>query len=202
MRRSLALAGGLLVSLSTVHAVHHDTYDGTYESRLDRFVQRAPQPRRPVDHSMERAGYPQSVRPHAQSSVSKHDNSGYIGGARVTHNNVVHGRGPGAVTGPIRDGVYGTDWTGFREHMGRVFLRPSADPSRANYFYRGYSAEGPRVTDVFALRPLRKAVLEKREDQEKKHGGEGHGEGGHGAEAHGGDAGHGSEGGAKKEAGH
>ena len=81
MRRSVALAGGLLVSLSTVHGWHNDRYDGTYESRLDRFVQRTPQPahglvRGPVDHSMERAGFPQDVRYHSQPSVSQHDHSG------------------------------------------------------------------------------------------------------------------------------
>lgn len=210
MRRYLALAGGLLLSLSSVNAWHHDKYDGTYESRLDRFVQRTPQPahglvKGPLVHdSMERAGYPQNVRVHSQPSVSQHDHSGYVGGRRLTHNNVVHGRGPGSATGPIHDGVYATDWTGFREHLGRVFLRPSVDPSKGRVWTRGYSAEGPRLVDIGTLRPFRKAVLEKREDAEKGHGeghgghGEGgHGEAGHGAEGHGAE-GHGAEG-AKKE---
>ena len=203
MRRSLALVGGLLVSISAAQAFHPWKYDGTCESWLDRYVQRAPCPRRPVDHmSMERAGYPQSVRAHAVPSVGENYNSGYVGGRRVLHNNLC-GRGPGSATGPITEGVYATDWTGFREHMGRVFLAPSPDPSKGRYWYRGYLPEGPRVTDVFAIRPLRKAILEKHEDMEKRHGHgeEGHGgheEGGHGEGGHG-EAGHGAEGGAKKE---
>ena len=184
MRRSLALAGGLLVSLSAVQAGHPYQYDGTCESWLDRFAQRAPLPRRPVEHSMYRAGNPQSVRPHAVPSVTQFDNAGYVGGASLK-NNCLRARGPGSATGPIFDGVFATDYTGFREHMGRVFLASSADPSKGRYFYRGYWAEGPRVVDVFAIRPLRKAVLEAREDAEKHgHAGE-HCEGGHGEAGHG-----------------
>ncbi len=201
MRRSLALAGGLLVSLSAANAFHHDRYDGTCESWLDRFVQRAPHPRRPVDHmSMERAGYPQSVHNRAIPSVTCYDNAGYVGGARLKHNNLT-GRGPGSATGPIYDGVFATDYTGFRGHMGRVFLAASPDPSKGRHFYRGYWAEGPRVVDVFAIRPLRNAVLEKREDAEKReHAGEGHG-GGHGEGGHG-ESGHGEAGHGEKKEGH
>jgi hypothetical protein len=196
MRRSLALAGGLLVSLSSVQAFHPAKYDGTCESRLDRFAQRTPYPHRPVEHSMARAGFPQSVRPHAVPSVTCYDNAGYVGGARLKHNNLL-GRGPGSATGPIYDGVFATDYTGVRQHMGRVFLAPSVDPSKGKSFSRGYWAEGPRVTDVFAIRPLRNAILEQHADQGKhgcchdeEHGGGGHGEAGHGAE------------GGKKEGGH
>jgi hypothetical protein len=189
MRRSLALAGVAVFTISALQAAHHDKYDGTCESWLDRFAQRTPYAHRPVDHSMARAGFPQSVRPHAIPSVTCYDNAGYVGGARLKHNNLL-GRGPGSATGPIYDGVFATDYTGFRQHMGRVFLAPSHDPSKGRYFYRGYWAEGPRVTDVFAIRPLRKAILEKHEDLEKRHEGE---HGGHGAEGHG-EAGHGAEG--------
>lgn len=200
MRRSLALAGGMLLSLSTVQAFHPAKYDGTHESWLDRFAQRAPLRtpyfRYPADHSMERAGYPQSVRPHAVPSVGHVYNAGYVGGARLKHNNLL-GRGPGSATGPIYDGTFAIDYTGFRQHLGRVFLAPSADPSRGRSFARGYWAEGPRVTDVIAIRPLRKAILEKHEDLEKRH--EGH-EGGHGAEGHG-EAGHGAEAGHAPEGG-
>lgn len=199
MRRSLAFAGVALFTFSALQAAHHDTYDGTHQSRLDRFAQRAPMPcllRWPLDHSMDRAGYPQNVRKHAVPSVTEHYNAGYVGGRRLLHNNLA-GRGPGSATGPIYDGVFAIDWTGFRQHMGRVFLAPSADPSKGRYFYRGYWAEGPRVTDVFAIRPLRKAVLALHEDAEHGHGehGGGHGEGGHGEAGHGaaghGEAGHG-----------
>jgi hypothetical protein len=60
-----------------------------------------------------------------------------------------------------------------------VFLAPSADPSRGRPAYLAYRSDGPRVVDVFALRPLRKAVLDQREDiKELKHGKEG----GHGGD--------------------
>jgi hypothetical protein len=199
MRRSLALAGVALFTLSTLQAAHHDKYDGTHESWLDRFAQRAPLRtpyfRYPADHTMERAGYPQSVRPHAIPSVTRFDNAGYVGGVTLKHNNLL-GRGPGSAVGPVYTGVFATDYTGFRQHMGRVFLAASNDPSKGRYFYRGYWAEGPRVTDVFAIRPLRKAVLEAKHDAE--HGG-GHGDAGHGAH----EGGHSGEGhGEKKEGGH
>lgn len=200
MRRSLALMGGLLVSLSAAQAFHPWNYDGTSESWMDRFVQRAPCPRRPVDHmSMDRAGYPQSVHAYAVPSTGENYNAGYVGGRRVIHNNLM-GRGPGSAVGPLQDGIFAVDWTGFRQHMGRVFLAPSADPSKGRYWYRGYWAEGPRITDVYAIRPLRNAVLAKHEDMEKRHGEEGHGghDEGHGEGGHG-EAGHGAEGGAKKE---
>jgi hypothetical protein len=201
MRRSLALAGVALFTLSAVQAGHHSKYDGTHESRLDRFAQRAPRPcllPYPVDHmSMARAGYPQSVRKNAVPSVTDLYNGGYVGGRRVLHNNLA-GRGPGSATGPIYTGVFAVDWTGFRQHMGRVFLAPSVDPSKGRYFYRGYWAEGPRLVDIGTIRPLRKAVLEARHDAEHGHGENGHN--GHG-DAHGdahGEHGHSPEGGAKE----
>lgn len=163
---------------------------------MDRFVQRARLPRQPVEHSAWRAGYPQSVRPYAIPSVTQFDNAGYVGGARLRHNNLM-ARGPGSATGPVFTGVYATDYTGFRQHLGRVFLAPSNDPSRAAVFARGYWAEGPRVRDVFAIRPLRNGILAAREDAEMgAHGGGGHGEAAHGAEGD-----HGPEGGTK-EGGH
>jgi hypothetical protein len=89
-------------------------------------------------------------------------------------NNNLCARGPGSATGPIRDGTFATDYTGLRAHLGRVFLAPSTDPGAGRPLYLSYSAEGRRVPDVFALRPFRKAVLEKREAvEEMKHGTEG-----------------------------
>lgn len=179
MRRSLALTGVAFLSFSLVATAGDHSF-------LDRFAQRAPLPRANIEHSMARAGYPQSVSPHAVPSVTRFDNAGYIGGGSLRNNNLC-ARGPGSAVGPIYDGTFGTDFTGLRAHLGRVFLAPSDDPSRGRDFYRGYSAEGPRLTDVFALRPFRKAVLEKRADvEEKKHGKEG----GHGSEAGHGEGGH------------
>jgi hypothetical protein len=194
MRRYFALTGVLFLSLSAVQAGEH-FFDGTYWSRLDCFVQRAPQPKRPVENSMARAGNPQSVRSCGAPSITCRDYGGYVGGARVCGNNVCS-YGPGSATGPIRDGVFATDYAGLRCNLGRLFLAASADPSCGKPIFLGYQAEGPRVTDIFAIRPLRKACLEKREDMEKRAHCAEHGEGAHGAEN-----GHGPEGG-KKEPGH
>lgn len=180
MRRSAALAGFALLSF----AVPVARADDVSYTRLERWAMRAPLPRVPPEHSAARAGNPLSVKPHAVPSVTRFDHGGYVGGARVCGNNLC-ASGPGSATGPIYDGTFATDFGGFRAHLGRVFLAPSADPSRGEPIYKRYNADGPRVLDVFALRPLRKAVLEAREDAEhRKHGVEGHGAGGHGSEGH------------------
>ena len=141
-----------------------------------RFVERTPYPKYPHVHTMERAGYPMEVRPHATPSVTFRDVGGYIGGGRLRHNNFFV-RGPFAATGPVNDGTYGTDYAGIRVRPGRVFLGASADPSAGPSFGRGYRTDGPFPTDVFALRPFRKALVEKREAaEERRHGHEnGHG---------------------------
>ena len=154
---------------------------------------RTPLPHRPVEHSAARAGNPLSIAPWAIPSLTAHDYGGYIGGGSLKNNNLL-ARGPASAVGPLCDGTYGTDFGGFRAHLGRVFLAPSTDPSRGYPINWNYRAEGPRVTDVFALRPFRKAVLELHEDAEhRKHGGEEHG-GGHGSSGHG-ESGHPPEGG-------
>ncbi|QJW93046.1 hypothetical protein [Frigoriglobus tundricola] len=161
---------------------------------LQRIAERTPLPRRPVEHSAARAGYPQSVSQMAIPGVTRYDNGGYIGGGSIRNNSLV-ARGPGSATGPVYDGTFGTDYSGVRLHLGRVFLAPSADPSHGRPIYLAYRAEGHRLPDPFAIRPLRKAVLEAREDREERlHGKEG---GGHGSEG-----GHGAEAGAGKEGGH
>ena len=187
MRRSLALAGLALVSLSP--AARADD-----RPLLQRIAERAPLPRTPVEHTADRAGYPLSVSRHAVPTYTRYDHGGYVGGASLRNNNLL-ARGPGSAVGPVYDGTYGTDYTGFRAHLGRVFLAPSADPSLGRPIYLAYSSEGRRLTDVFALRPLRKAVLEKREhaeerEHEKEHGEKGHGEAGHAPEGAGKKDGH------------
>jgi hypothetical protein len=145
-------------------------------SKLDHFAQRTPPPRVPYTHTMDRAGHPLAVHSHAIPSVTRFDAGGYVGGGRLLHNNLL-GRGPWSATGPTQDGTFGTDFGGFRTHLGRVFLAPSYDPSRGPALAQNYRTDGPRVTDVFALRPLRKAILEKKHAVEEwKHGGK---EGGH-----------------------
>ena len=140
-------------------------------SAQDRFVERTPLPKRPIENTMERAGNPRRVAWWAVPSVKKHDAMGYIGGGSVKSNNLL-ARGPYSATGPTHDGTIGSDFAGFHMRMGRVFLAPSADPSRGNNIAHAYRTDGPHVPDIFALRPLRKAVLEKKEDIEHRHGGE------------------------------
>jgi hypothetical protein len=191
MRWTIALAGVVPLFLSPARAGDH--------SWLDRFVQRAPLPRQPQEHSAERAGYPLAVRAHAVPSVTQFDAGGYIGGASL-RNNCLRAHGPGSATGPLQDGTYGTDYVGCRQHLSRVFLAPSTDPSAARPIYLRYRAEGPRIPDPFALLAFRKAVFAAREEAEGGHGEGGHGEGGHGEGGHGegGEGGHKAEGGEGK----
>lgn len=137
----------------------------------ERFVERAPLPKKPIDHSMARAGNPRNIAWWAQPSVGKHNATGYIGGGSLKGNALL-AKGPFSATGPTDTGTFGSDFAGFRLRMGRVFLAPSADPAHGPSIARAYRMDGPHVPDVFALRPVRKAVLEKKEDMEKRHGAE------------------------------
>ncbi|HEY1186210.1 MAG TPA: hypothetical protein VGE74_01075 [Gemmata sp.] len=187
MRRLLALTGATLFVFAA---------SGRADDRplLQRIAERTPAPRAPVAHSAARAGYPLNVKPHAIPSVTRFDYAGYVGGGSIRNNNLL-ASGPGSALGvPQSLGTYGTDFGGFRAHLGRVFLAPSTDPSAGKSLQSLYDGDGPRVVDVLALRPLRKAVLAKREDAERA----AHGKEGHGSEAAHGDAGHASEGGEKK----
>ena len=86
---------------------------------------------------------------------------------------------------PATTGTFGWDFGGFRMRPARVFLAPSPSGANRSVIANHYRAEDPfHVTDVFALRPFRKAVLEKHEAKEERHGG------GH-AECHGGEHGNG-----------
>jgi len=129
----------------------------------DRMAERTPLPRTPVDHTMQRAGNPRQVARWAQPSVGRRDMGGYVGGGSLKGNGML-AKGPIVVTGPTEDGTFGTDYVGVRMRMGRVFLAPSADPARGSNVTRNYRTDGPHIPDVFAWRPFRKAVLEKKED--------------------------------------
>ena len=131
----------------------------------DRFVERTPLPRKPVEHTMQRAGNPRTIAPWAVPSVTRYEAGGYIGGGSVRGNSIL-AEGPASATGPISEGVFGTDFTGFQMRMGRVFLAPSANPAAGPSIARNYRTDGPHVPDVFAIRPFRKAILEKKEDIE------------------------------------
>jgi hypothetical protein len=134
----------------------------------DRFVERTPL-RKPVDHTMQRAGNPRNIAWWARPSVSKYDAMGYIGGGSLKGNSLL-AKGPFSATGPSDTGTVGMDFAGFKMRMGRVFLAPSADPSHGSSITRNYRTDGAHIPDIFALRPFRKAVLEKKEDLEHRHG--------------------------------
>jgi hypothetical protein len=132
----------------------------------ERFVERAPLPRNPQPHMMQRSGDSRRIAPWATRSVSRFEAGAYIGGGSLKGNDLL-ATGAASAAGPTTDGTFGTDFAGFRMRMGRVFLAPSADPSCGNSMTRSYRTDGPHVPDVFALRPLRKACLMKREEQKK-----------------------------------
>jgi hypothetical protein len=180
-----AVALGWAWSAGSAAAGDNDKPEGT------RFAERAPMPKHPYPDpdTLQRAGYPNTIAWWAIPGQSRFQTAGYIGGATPQGNHVL-ARGPGAATGPLTTGVFGWDFAGFRMRPGRVFLAPTPTGANRSDIARNYWAEGPHVPDVFALRPFRKAVLEKREAKEghpEEHGGmhtgNGHGEGqpgGHG----------------------
>jgi hypothetical protein len=132
----------------------------------ERFVERAPLPRHPQPHTMQRSGDSRRIAPWATRSVSRFEAGAYIGGGSLKANSLL-ATGAASTAGPTTDGTFGTDFAGFHMRMGRVFLAPSADPSCGNSMARSYRTDGPHVPDIFALRPFRKACLEKQEEQRK-----------------------------------
>jgi hypothetical protein len=169
MRRSYLLAS----ALALVPFVSTSADD---RPLLQRLAERTPMPHHPVEHTMARAGFPQDVKPHAVPSLTRFYLPGYIGGGTPAPM-AFRASGPATGVGHVTDGTFGSDFAGFGLRGGRVFLAPVADPQRGNVFSRGYSPEGPRLTDIGTLRPYRKAILELREAKEHGHGGEGHGGG-------------------------
>lgn len=108
----------------------------------ERFVERTPAQLAPQAHTMSRAGNSASVAWWAKPSVGKHDRGGSV------------------------FGTFGLDFAG--KFPGRVFRPEPADPSRGLPLASGYRTDGPHVPDIFAARPVRKAVIEKKEAKEHK----------------------------------
>lgn len=105
----------------------------------------------PAPHTHERAGTDKPYSHLAAAGKSSHESGGYIGGGKL-----VRGEGRG-----VTDGVFGWDYTFFNRRPGRVFLGWHNDSTKHQTpILPRYAAEGPRVTDVFALQPFKKAVRE------------------------------------------
>jgi hypothetical protein len=172
VRRSLWLVP-VVVAWSAGSAVAQDGH---------RFVERAPVQKHLGPSSQWTAGNSASVACWAVPSPSKCYTAGYVGGASLLHGNNPCARGPCVAPGPVTTGTFGWDFGGFRMRPGRVFLAPSPSGANRSVIANHYRAEDPfHVPDVFALRPFRKAVLEKHEAKEERHGGGEHA-GGHGGE--------------------
>lgn len=98
-----------------------------------------------ADHNFARAGFPRTVARWAQPSRTPEKGPGYVGGSVA-----LGGDGP---VGPI-EGVFGYDCVVVRPD--RVFLGWSHSP--AGPPPGPYVTTGPRVFDVFSVRPVRRAL--------------------------------------------
>jgi hypothetical protein len=101
-----------------------------------------------VDHTHERAGYPQCVAWYAIPGRTAKDTVGYVGGGCLP---IFRGEGRCP-----SDGIFGWDYVGCGWYPGRVFLSwchcaktPLPGP---------YKTDGPHVPDVFSVHPLRHAA--------------------------------------------
>jgi hypothetical protein len=98
------------------------------------------------DHTFERAGFPNVIAPWARPSQSPKYMPGYVGGSIPF--------GGGGPVAPV-DGVFGYDYVGSGP-PGRVFLGWAHHPT---YPRMGpYRTDGPRVFDIFSVRPVRRAL--------------------------------------------
>lgn len=122
----------------------------------ERFAERTTPFLIPARHTAEGTGT--AIGKHAVGGISRYESGGYVGGGKL-----VRGEGRG-----VTDGVFGWDYTGFGRRPGRVFLGWLNDSPKQGTFLPKYNTDGPRVTDVVALQPFKKAV---REAKAEKHGG-------------------------------
>lgn len=111
----------------------------------------------PSPHTHERAGTSKTISRWAVAGISSHETGGYIGGGKL-----IHGEGRG-----VQDGTFGFDYTFFGRRPGRIFLGWHNDSTKHQTpILPRYAAEGPRVTDVFALQPFKKAVREAKHEKQ------------------------------------
>ncbi len=124
----------------------------------ERFVERVPYPHVPIVQSQQQAGYPQQVKPHAVPGVNHSKEAG----------GYVLGR-PQPGTGSATGGTFGWDHVGHPKAPKRWSFAPSINLAKSNT-WDGYDAEGPKVKDIFAVRPFRRAVHEAQDEHGKVHG--------------------------------
>jgi hypothetical protein len=102
-----------------------------------------------ADHTFARAGQSNVVAPWARPTRTPKEAPGYVGGGRPFPGWSGAGRKP-------LDGTFGYDFVGYGLYPDRVFLGwygPEAGPSGGPY-----RTDGPRVFDIFSVRPLRRAL--------------------------------------------
>lgn len=98
------------------------------------------------DHTHCRAGYPMCIAPWARPGVSPKATGGLIGGGTKRR-----AAGPSPA-----DGTWGWDYVGClkpsRLFLGWDYARKHSAPAGP------YKVDGPHVTDVFAVKPVRRTV--------------------------------------------
>jgi hypothetical protein len=99
-----------------------------------------------ADHTFARAGFSNVIAPWARPNRTAAQMPGYIGGSI-----------PFGGDGPIApvDGTFGYDYVGYGP-PGRVFLGWAHDPVSPRP--GSYRTDGPRVFDIFSVRPVRRAL--------------------------------------------
>ena len=130
--------------------------------RENRYAERAPLPKRPGDHTPERAGTVDVVSARAKPTLTSHYTTGYVGGGGLARSNP-------RSTGCVTDGTFGWDYTLFSRRPGRIFLGFLGNKPHQPTFQPKYNTDGPEVEDVVAKQPFKKAVKEA--IAEKKGGG-------------------------------
>ena len=105
------------------------------------------------DHTHQRAGYPTCTAWWAVPGGACNECGGLIGGGCLR-------RGTGA--GPY-DGTWGWDYVGCGWRPNRIFLGWCPDCARQAK-PGPYNVDGPHVTDVFAIKPVKRAIEKKKQE--------------------------------------
>ena len=106
-----------------------------------------------ADHTAARAGTSRLIAPWAKPARSPKEAPGHVGGGRL-----FGGHGGGGTPGPLET-TFGYDHVGHGLYPHRVF--PGFSHGFGGKSGGPYRTDGPRVFDVFSIRPVRKALAEK-----------------------------------------